>query len=52
MFFLYAAVPYSIKSVRMEDAAHCRHKPSSLPSPRTLVMKKHLFGFFVPSFFL
>lgn len=46
MSFLYAAVPYSKKkNVRMEDAAHCRHKPSSLLSPHTPVMKSIYLDF-------
>lgn len=55
MSFLYAAVPYSKKknknkNVRMEDAAHCRHKPSSLSSPRTLVMKSIYLDFWFSPF--
>lgn len=38
MSFLYAAVPYSKKNVRMEDAAHCSHKPSSLSLLPALIM--------------
>lgn len=34
----------------MEDAAHCRHKPSSLSSPRTLVMKSIYLDFWFSPF--
>lgn len=47
MSFLYAAVPYSKKNVRMEDAAHCSHKPSSPSLPPTLKRGAFLLDFII-----
>lgn len=40
-----------LKNVRMEDAAHCSHKPSSLSSPPDSENGRHLFGFLIFSLF-